>query len=87
MNHLGSKRAPVIGQKTSTLRYLALNSEYSVFKELSRFGSTRMNVPNFTYGLENTYLVRFFYIFKKSNWPILAFKYMSLYGSSTDTKR
>ena len=54
---LGSRRTPVTGQPTELQRFLALNKDYSIHPEHSRFGPTRVNLLNLSYGFENTYTV------------------------------
>ena len=51
---LGSRRAPVTGQQSEMLRFLALNQDYSIISNCNRFGPTKMNSLALAYGPENT---------------------------------
>ena len=55
--NLGSRKAPVTGVQSNLLRYLPLNQDYSVVAEYNKFGPTRMNVMNLSFGLENVIMV------------------------------
>ena len=65
--NLATRRAPVTGQTSNMLRYLALGPHYSIHRKYSKFGPSRINAFSLTYGPENVIIVSNRIAFCKNN--------------------